>query len=592
MQRLLRWLRSAFQPGRTARRHPAKPFLEALEGRTLLSHYVFFPGPYQVPAHNPDTALGPVQPQPVIDTGSTPLYNVEPQVAINPTNPQNVVVSSQNGLVISTDGGKTFGAPIPFAVNSGSDDGDTSIVFDSKGRLFWANLSDDGLTTTAVWVAQLNPTTGELVGTPNIVNVPPPPTLSTTYSDDKEFLTVDSHDNLYVAWTRFTTFAPRDPRVASTTSYAILLSRSTDQGQTWSAPVTVSDPTGSEGFVWGVTVSVAPSGDVYVAYHSQTGYESQAGLPLSAPDGVSGQVIVARYTNDLSQPPAKSDAFGPGAADITFNLQTAPRGIPGIAAWAQGSSQPWVLADPTRPHHVYVVAATDPNHGAGGDAADVVFATSGDDGRTWQTKTLGFGANDGSDQLFPTAAIDPFGDIVVAWYDNHNGARSVSGGVASPDNAYLLDVFAEYSTDGGQTWSSVFQVNNPGNSLDSTYPAGTPIHYDSNGNPAAMRIGEYFGVALFGDTAYVAWNGNVFNNGNINNPIGHQVWFNKFAINGTLLFIPSGKGGVGGPNGMHDPIPRHHHPPRAPEHPGRHGQHGGQHHGGPRHRPRRHGHAG
>ena len=56
---------------------------------------------------------------------------------------------------------------------------------------------------------------------------------------------------MYVSWTRFG---------ASTT---ILLTRSTDQGVTWSNPVTVS----SEPSVQGSIPAVGPNGEVYVAWY-------------------------------------------------------------------------------------------------------------------------------------------------------------------------------------------------------------------------------------------------------------------------------------------------------------------------------------
>src|SRR2546427_3943731 len=44
-------------------------------------------------------------------------------------------------------------------------------------------------------------------------------------------------------------------------------------------------------------------------------------------------------------------------------------------------------------------------------------------------------------------------------------------------------------------------------------------------------IGEYFGIALFGGTAYLAWNSNSFSGGT---PVGQQVCFSSFALSGAL----------------------------------------------------------
>jgi hypothetical protein len=72
-------------------------------------------------------------------------------------------------------------------------------------------------------------------------------------------------------------------------------------------------------------------------------------------------------------------------------------------------------------------------------------------------------------QLFPTASIDPFGDIVVAWYDNRRGLTNRTG-------RFLLDFFATYSTDGGSTWATPFQVNEVANPFDPD--PGVPISFD------------------------------------------------------------------------------------------------------------------
>src|SRR5262249_60323576 len=71
-----------------------------------------------------------------------------------------------------------------------------------------------------------------------------------------------------------------------------------------------------------------------------------------------------------------------------------------------------------------------------------------------------------SSQLFPTAAIDKLGNIVVAWYDNRRG-------LTNADGHFLLDVFARYSTDGGGSRAPPLPGNDPNNPL---HPApGGPL---------------------------------------------------------------------------------------------------------------------
>ncbi len=494
---------------------------ERLEDRVVPT-IQYTPGPLGVPVnHQPDVAIGPIG-----NPGVT-----EPLVSINTTNPANIAVSAQFSLRMTSNAGATFTATTGY-VNSGggSSNGDTATVFDNQGRLFWSNLN---ATSGGIDFEQVNPTTGAIIAGPFVVTSPTAPT-----NDDKQFLAVDlSNNDLYLAWTRF----------PSGGGSQVLLSRSTDQGQNWSAPITVSGA--GEGFVWPATVTVAPNSDVYVAYHSQTGFV------MANPDGTSGKTFVARYNSNLTLL-SKNLAFAAGQSDITSNVQGNPRTIPGAVFWTQGSQQPWVLADPTRAGNVYVVTADDPNNGASpGDPSNVVFARSTDNGATWTDTTIDNGPP-GSFQLFPNAAIDQYGNIVVAWYDNRRGLTNANG-------HFLLDVFAKYSTDGGLTWSPDIQVNDPGNPFDPDVnvqrrfptPQVTPATSGegddllpftpantSAGTGETSRIGEYFGLSLFGGTAYLDWAGSVRNAMGV--ATGPQVKFNAFALPGGSLTVTGDTNGT------------------------------------------------
>jgi hypothetical protein len=481
--------------------------------------------------------MGP-ETTPGLTTGSP----IEPLVAINPTDPANVVISSQNGLEVSTNAGRTFSSTnsFPLVAGASSDNGDTAMAFDSQGRLFWANLETISTGGRDVVVTQVDPTTGGIIGGSE-VRIPNP----NTRTSDKEFLAADTnphspdHDNLYVSFDMYN---------STTDEFEVFVSRSTDQGQTWSTPLqlSVNSGTNSEGFTWPSTVSVASNGDVYVAYHSQSDLtdtnveggspDNAALVPLTTtgsgknPDGTHGQEIVFRSTDGGQTFPQRSVPFDSGQADITFNRQDATNGrtIPGTKFWTMGSTQPWVLTDPARPGNIYVIAADDPFDGAGGntDPSNVLVTRSMDSGQTWSSPqdvdvgTTVPGTSSNSFQLFPTAAIDQSGNIVVAWYDNRQGLTNSGGD-------YLLDVYARYSTDGALTWSNPFQVN-------STHFDPDPGAINRfNGPPATTRIGEYFGIAMSNGLAYVAWNGNTFDPHGAAN--GQQVYFRDFQINGSLM---------------------------------------------------------
>src|SRR5262249_42656905 len=159
-----------------------------------------------------------------------------------------------------------------------------------------------------------------------------------------------------------------------------------------------------------------------------------------------------------------------------------PRKIPGAQFYTHGSIQPWILADPVRPGNIYVISA-DANNGFHQDYGDIRIARSTDSGLTWSSSLI-----ETSSTFFPNAAIDQFGDVVVAWYENRRGLNNGEG-------HFKLDVYATYSTDGGLTFAPAFPVNDQtpgvntpnGNIFD---PDPAAVNYDS-GPPPTTWIGEY-----------------------------------------------------------------------------------------------------
>jgi hypothetical protein len=461
-----------------------------LEDRTLLS-VQFTPAPYAVPGNRPDTPLTSISQASAV---------VEPYVSVNPVDPGEIAVSSQNGIRVSTSAGGTFpgGARFPQPPVS---NGDTSTTYDSAGRLFWVNVTGGGASITIV---QVDPVTGGILSKHFVDQV-----SDSDFGDDKDFIAADpSNNNLYVIWTRFGPGGDLDTRV--------LMRYSTDQGATWSDPVRVDN--GSDGFVWPATVTVAPDHQVYAAYHS-TGEMVRDWVPDHE-----GKIVVVRYNNDLTNP-VRSIAELPGRADVTFNYQTDgfPRTIPGASFVTQGNTQPWILADPARPGNIYVISA-DSNNGFRQDYGDIRFARSTDSGLTWSSSLI-----ETSSALFPNAAIDQNGDIAVAWYDNRRGLTNSAG-------HFKLDVYATYSTDGGLTFAPAFPVNDQTPGVNTPYgnvfdpdPGAATIEL---GPPPTTRIGEYFGISISGGAAYVAWNGSHF--AGFDNPVNQQVWMKAFAIRGSL----------------------------------------------------------
>jgi len=497
--------------------------IEALEVRCLLA-VQFNVAAGSAPGARADIPTG-------MQSGTT-----ETAIAIDRANPIQLALTNQGNLLTTQDFGANFNGPLGYggliagtALPGGS--GDPDLTFDSQGRLFWTNLATGGTPPRSVAVAEINPTTAlQRAGTTTAL-IP----WTNASNLDKQSMAADDDplgisaftDNIY---TVFTELAGVD---------AVQFSRSTDNGQNFSNPLNLSlnTETNAGGLppVWPADVTVDADGDVYVAYHYQSGVTAiTAADSRSNTDGTSGRVFLLRSTDGGVTFPTKTTPFPAGTADITMNIQTVPGTIPGHRYWLQGASEPVVLADPARPGNVYVIANDDPNdiHG-NGDEGDIVIARSTNNGSTWVRSTISAGPAN-SLQVMPCASIDEFGNIAVAWYDDRNGVINGNGD-------RTLDVRATYSTDGGLTWVSSFQINDVANRITPVTNAtavrffGADLDFDGSTNDIdgdeTYRLGEYFDIEIFGGTAYVLWNGNTFTGAN---PTGHQAWFQSFAVDGTL----------------------------------------------------------
>src|SRR6516225_166150 len=153
------------------RRRSFVPRLCVLEDRTLPS-VQFTPAPYAVPGNRPDTALGRI-------SGVTATLPVEPYLSVNPADPGDIAVSSQNGIRVSTTAGGSFTSAVQFQGFLGGG-GDTSTTYDSAGRLFWVNLS---AAIPTMSIAHLDPATGGIISTHLVDQAP------SVFVDDKDFIT-------------------------------------------------------------------------------------------------------------------------------------------------------------------------------------------------------------------------------------------------------------------------------------------------------------------------------------------------------------------------------------------------------------------
>ncbi|MFT7485824.1 MAG: hypothetical protein ACI9F9_001675, partial [Candidatus Paceibacteria bacterium] len=190
-------------------------------------------------------------------------------------------------------------------------------------------------------------------------------------------------------------------------------------------------------------------------------------------------------------------------ADVTWNVQHKANGVvPGNNSWWQGCAQSPILAHPTIPGLIFVVAVDDPDNDVDmNDAADIFIVRSDDSGDSWGPPIRVDDGPAGAFAIMPAAAIDPIsGAIAVSWYDNRTLTTGTSG-------QWLLDLRATSSSSEGMFWFPSKDVNDgqfdPGLSASCRFccTAGSC----NPGAPQTLRIGEYNGVAFGECTAHFVW---------------------------------------------------------------------------------------
>jgi hypothetical protein len=138
---------------------------------------------------------------------------------------------------------------------------------------------------------------------------------------------------------------------------------------------------------------------------------------------------------------------------------------------------------------------------------DIVMIKSTDGGQIWtdplrvNDDPLGYDV----DQFHPWLIVNQDGVIVVIFYDQR----------VDP-NHYLFDVFAAYSFDGGETFTTNHRITNVSSSPDNL-KRSTPVadpepegKFDEAGvyqplSPMAGKMGEYIGVTSFHDSVTAVW---------------------------------------------------------------------------------------
>lgn len=428
-------------------------------------------------------------------------YQNEPSIAVNPNNPDNLVVGSHDYnydppvAFTSFDGGETWNFSImELSLPTDWFGSDPALAVDRNGNFYYAYMSIGSMEVTVsyygynytyyVWGADIlvsRSVDGGLTWTKyisamnrNITGATAPPIIYTLLYDKPYIATGPNIFNLdddiiVISSTRYMDLLDEEYRFVGT--MAIVVTVSTDGGLTWSTPVNVSPVISWEYYteyelrvVQGSMPAIAPNGTIYVAY-----YDS----------GEDGWLSGSAYIMVTKSVDGGLTWTNPRVA-ATIQTELSYYAFPAYFRW-WSSMFPIIKVGPDGT--VYIVYCDDPDGFIGPDRSDVFLVKSSDGGITWSTPVRINDDKTDNAQFFPWIDVDDKGIIHVIWGDRR---------LDPADFAY--DVYYAKSDDGGDTFSQNMRVT------------------DYSNNPifglSSFFIGDYFNIDVVGDNIYVVWTDN------------------------------------------------------------------------------------
>ena len=379
-----------------------------------------------------------------------PGYFSEPGIAVNPTNPQEVVGVFQDTVhaAYSRDAGHSWQLAEGVDPKNYRISGDVSVAFDNQGHAFVCYIAFDKLGTFNYWahgatrngIFVRRSLDGGKTWEAEHIPVAEQPSSPGIPFEDKPYIVADNTKskytgNLYIGWTRW--------RLADS---QMVLSRSTDDGKTWSQPIEIDAhpglPRDDNGATEGFSGVVGPDGKLYAIWS-----QDDAIMLTTSRDG------------------GKSFSHARAAihtAPIMFAIQTLER--------ANGFPQ---IAIDLKSKRLYVTWSDYRN----GDL-DVFIATSDNGGKHWSApvRVNNDPVHNGAEQFFQWLAVDPSdGSVNVVFYDRRR----------DPQNRKQIVVLAR-STDSGRSFSNYAWTDEP---------------FEASG----VFFGDYSGIAAYGERVYGIW---------------------------------------------------------------------------------------
>ncbi|MBK9291548.1 MAG: T9SS type A sorting domain-containing protein [Bacteroidetes bacterium] len=396
---------------------------------------------------------------PLISGGTTQSEN---SIFVHPLN-SDVVIASNNSTnqsastlygandLYSFTAGETWQGKIQGV--AGGNSGDPTTAIGRNGRWYINYISNPGGQGIAYsdnngvsWTARtVSPNPGQLA--------------------DKNHMWIDNSPsslfggNLYVAWSDF----------GGANNNQIVVSRSTNHGDTWSTRVSISNAVNAGSHNQGVNLQTGPNGEVYAVwsiYNSWPSDEGAIGFAKSLDGGATWQPAT-RIINNIR-----------GIRNTQTKKNHRVNSFPVMAV---------DISDGPGRGNIYVVWA---NIGVPGinqnNGIDVYMIRSTNGGSSW-SQPIRVNQNpqgQGKEHYFPWITCDPENGVLsVIFY----GDRNV--------NQNQVEVFCANSFDGGDTWED-FKVSDV-----AFTPAPIP-------GLAGGYMGDYLGISARGGKVYPIWTDN------------------------------------------------------------------------------------
>ncbi|MEI6456168.1 MAG: T9SS type A sorting domain-containing protein [bacterium] len=375
----------------------------------------------------------------------------EPSIAIDPTNPNNIVIGwrqfntilsnfRQAGYGYSTDAGETW--TFPGVIDEGTFRSDPVLGSDIEGNFYYNSLTSNNYGFLCRVFKSFDGGAGWNSG-------------ADAFGGDKQWMIIDKSGgegtgNIYSSWSSFySSCAPG------------FFTRSTTGGSSF------EDCSQVTGYPYWATMAIGPEGELYIGGVSET-----------QTDGI----VVSKSTNAKTPGSIVDwDFYQHIVMDGYLTVQTPinPVGLLGQVSIGVDCSN-----GPGR-GNVYVLASM--SRISNNDPADVMFAKSTDGGLSWSDPVrINTDPQTYHYQWFGTMSVSPDGRIDVIWLDTRD----------DPAEMFKSALYYCYSYDLGITWSDNERISD--------------LFDPQVGYPQQEKMGDYFDMTSDDTGANLAW-ANTFN---------------------------------------------------------------------------------